>query len=226
MHHPALFGWLNTHVMRKTRSSACRRSGFLFAGICAIHMGLPATGWTQPTTPPAPPPAHAASQHSSSIAEQIKQLSTALAHAKTPEEAHTLQEQLEALRSAKLSPTTQLLVRRAEKDLTTDKPDDTVEDIGDALALQPDQAILWRTRAQMRLVAGDLKGAIADIGEALQRDPLDAESWSLLTSVEEHRNDGTAALKAWQKVLELSPMTDRNHKRLDALHIKAYGQPT
>lgn len=116
MHHPALFGWLNTHVMRKTRSSACRRSGFLFAGICAIHMGLPATGWTQTTTPPASPPAHAASQHSSSIAEQIKQLSTALAHAKTPEEAHTLQEQLEALRSAKLSPTTQLLVRRAEKD--------------------------------------------------------------------------------------------------------------
>ncbi len=229
MHHPALFGWLNTHVMRKTRSSACRRSGFLFAGLCAIHVGLPATGWAQTTMPP-PPSALAhtntAAQHSNSVEDQIKQLSTALAHAKTPEEAHGLQEKLEALRSTKLSPTTQLLVRRAEKDLTTDKPDDAVEDIGDALALQPDQAILWRTRAQMRLVAGDLKGAIADIGEALQRDPQDVESWSLLASVEEHRNDGKAALKAWQKVLELSPMTDRNHKRLDALHIKAYGQPT
>lgn len=229
MRHPALFGWLNTHVMRKTRFSACRRNGFLFVGLCAMHLGFPTTVWAQASTPPAtsaPLQANTAAQHPNSVAEQIKQLSTALAHAKTPEEAHGLQEKLEALRSAKLSPTTQLLVRRAEKDLTTDKPDDAVEDIGDALALQPDQAILWRTRAQMRLVAGDLKGAITDIGEALQHDPLDVESWSLLASVEEHRNDGKAALKAWQKVLELSPMTDRNHKRLDALHIKAYGQPT
>ncbi|KDE21338.1 hypothetical protein AZ09_00610 [Acetobacter aceti 1023] len=232
MRHPALFGWLNTHVMRQTRFSACRRNGFLFVSLYAITLGFPATGWAQTKqantspAPAAPTQANTVAHPSNSVAEQIKQLSTALAHAKTPEEAHAVQEKLEALRSAKLSPTTQLLVRRAEKDLTTDKPDDAVEDISDALALQPDQAILWRTRAQMRLVAGDLKGAITDIGEALQRDPLDVESWSLLASVEEHRNDGKAALKAWEKVLELSPMADRNHKRLDALHIKAYGQPT
>ncbi len=137
-----------------------------------------------------------------------------------------MQSRLEALRSAHLSPTTQLLVRRAEKDLTSDKPDDAVEDIGDALALQPDQAILWRTRAHMRLVAGNLKGAVADLGESLARDADDAESWSLLASVEEHLNDGQAALKAWQKATTLNPMLDRTHKRLDSLRIKAFGQPT
>ncbi|MFT8834606.1 MAG: tetratricopeptide repeat protein, partial [Acetobacter sp.] len=159
-------------------------------------------------------------------AKQIALLVKQLAQAPTPEDAHTLQERLETLRAAHLSPTTQLLVRRAEKDLTSEKPDDAVDDMGDALALQPDQAILWRTRAQMRLVAGNLKGAVSDLGEALMRDAEDAQSWSLLASVEEHLNDGQAALKAWQKATALNPMLDRSHKRSDSLRIKAFGQPT
>lgn len=158
--------------------------------------------------------------------EQIDRLAEQLAHAKTPEDAHPLEATLETLRSSSLSPTTQLLLRRAEKDVSAEKPENAVEDMGDAIALQTDQAILWRSRAQMRLVAGDLAGAVQDLGAALQRDPKDAQSWNLLATVEEHRNDGQAALKAWQKMLELNPMADKNHKRLDALRIKAFGQPT
>lgn len=158
--------------------------------------------------------------------QKIAALADLLAQAKTPEEAQTLEERLEALRAAGLSPTTQLLLRRAEKDSQTDKPDEAVEDLSDALALQPDSAILWRTRAQTRLAAGDFNAAIADLGEALQRDGRDAKSWGLLSTVEDQRKDGPAALKAWQKVLELNPMADKNHKHLDALHIKAFGQPT
>ncbi|GBR29128.1 hypothetical protein AA0473_1943 [Acetobacter orleanensis NRIC 0473] len=137
-----------------------------------------------------------------------------------------LEDRLEALRTAGLSPTTQLLLRRAQKDSQAEKPDDAVEDLSDALALQPESAILWRSRAQTRLAAGDFNAAVADLGEALQRDGRDAKSWALLSTVEEQRKDGPAALKAWQKVLELNPMADKNHKRLDALHIKAFGQPT
>ncbi|WP_415462774.1 tetratricopeptide repeat protein [Acetobacter orientalis] len=160
------------------------------------------------------------------VEEQIAQLADQLAHAKTPEEAHRLEGMLETLRAANLTPTTHLLLRRAEKDVANNKPDNAVDAMADALALQPDKAILWRSSAQMRLVAGDLNGAVKDLGSALQRDPKDSQSWSLLATVEEHRNDGPAALKAWQKVLELNPMADKNHKRLDALHIKAFGQPT
>ncbi|GAN69633.1 tetratricopeptide repeat protein [Acetobacter orleanensis] len=158
--------------------------------------------------------------------QQIATLADQLTQAKTPEEAHMLEDRLEALRTAGLSPTTQLLLRRAQKDSQAEKPDDAVEDLSDALALQPESAILWRSRAQTRLAAGDFNAAVADLGEALQRDGRDAKSWALLSTVEEQRKDGPAALKAWQKVLELNPMADKNHKRLDALHIKAFGQPT
>ncbi|MFE8873132.1 hypothetical protein ACE4RV_08195 [Acetobacter persici] len=158
--------------------------------------------------------------------QQIAALADQLAQAKTPEDAQALEDRLEALRAAGLSPTTQLLLRRAQKDSQADKPDEAVNDLSDALALQPDSAILWRTRAQTRLAAGDFNAAVTDLGEALQRDGRDAKSWGLLSTVEEQRKDGPAALKAWQKVLELNPMADKNHKRLDALHIKAFGQPT
>lgn len=158
--------------------------------------------------------------------QQIAALADQLAQAKTPEDAQALEDRLEALRAAGLSPTTQLLLRRAQKDSQADKPDEAVDDLSDALALQPDSAILWRTRAQTRLAAGDFNAAVTDLGEALQRDGRDAKSWGLLSTVEEQRKDGSAALKAWQKVLELNPMADKNHKRLDALHIKAFGQPT
>ncbi|KAA8386639.1 hypothetical protein FOH24_14810 [Acetobacter tropicalis] len=189
-----------------------------------------------PTPPPAATSAPQQSSHDNKPSapsakkltrqDRIGLLADQLAHAKTPEEAHTLEDMLETLRSAGLSPTTQLLLRRAQKDVSAEKPDNAVDDMGDAIALQPEQAILWRSRAQMRLVAGDLAGAVQDLGAALQRDPKDAQSWNLLTTVEEHRNDGQAALKAWQKMLDLNPMADKNHKRLDALRIKAFGQPT
>lgn len=222
----ALTGKLIMMIMHKARSLGPRRNGFLFFGLStALSITAVPAAWadTAPKTQPAP---LAAPVPTTGTAKQIALLVKQLAQAPTPEDAHTLQERLETLRAAHLSPTTQLLVRRAEKDLTSEKPDDAVDDMGDALALQPDQAILWRTRAQMRLVAGNLKGAVSDLGEALMRDAEDAQSWSLLASVEEHLNDGQAALKAWQKATALNPMLDRSHKRSDSLRIKAFGQPT
>lgn len=179
-------------------------------------------------TAPVPPPPQPGTTPRKKLTrpERIAALADQLVQAKTPEDAQRLEARLEELRAHGLSPTTQLLLRRAEKDSQADKPDDAVEDLGDALALQPDKAILWRSRAQMRLAAGDYAGAITDLGESLQRDSRDARSWGLLSTVEEQRKDAPAALKAWQKVLELNPMADKNHKRLDALHIKAFGQPT
>ncbi|MFT9442199.1 MAG: tetratricopeptide repeat protein [Acetobacter papayae] len=171
---------------------------------------------TAPTQPVAPAPA----------SPMIGVLADRLAHAKTPEQAHGLESRLETLRASKLAPATRLLLHRSEKDLAAEKPDDAVQDLSDALALQPDQPILWRGRAQMRLAAGDLKGAIADLGESLGRDPSDAAAWILLSTIEERRNDGRAALQAWEKAMSLNPMLDKAHKRQEQLRVKAFGQPT
>ncbi|MBO1328106.1 tetratricopeptide repeat protein [Acetobacter suratthaniensis] len=180
----------------------------------------PAPQATRPATRPAPPAAH------TPPSPMIGVLADQLAHAKTPEQAHGLESRLETLRASRLAPATRLLLHRSEKDLAAEKPDDAVQDLSDALALQPDQPILWRGRAQMRLAAGDLKGAIADLGESLGRDPADAAAWVLLSTIEERRNDGRAALQAWEKAMSLNPMLDKTHKRQEQLRVKAFGQPT
>ncbi|MBS0960278.1 hypothetical protein JK168_06645 [Acetobacter thailandicus] len=217
------------HDIRITRFSILWRSGFLRSGSfirsasghlikgLLLYTALSSTA------------ALCASAHApkKSPADELQAaLVVQLAHTTSADEAHLIADKLESLRSAGLSPTTLLLLRRARKDVTDQKPDDASEDMNDALALQPEKAVLWRSRAQIRLVAGDLKGAVSDLGTALQKDPDDATSWALLSTVEEQRKDGKAALKAWQKVLSLNPTADKNHKRLDALHILAYGQPT
>jgi tetratricopeptide (TPR) repeat protein len=181
---------------------------------------IPAPQPTRPVGHPVQPSAHAPSS------PMIAVLTDQLAQAKTPEQAHSLESRLEILRASKLAPATRLLLHRSEKDLTAEKPDDAVQDLSDALALQPEQPILWRGRAQMRLAAGDLKGAIADLGESLSRDPSDAAAWVLLSTIEERRNDNRAALQAWEKAMSLNPMLDKTHKRQEQLRVKAFGQPT
>lgn len=101
-----------------------------------------------------------------------------------------------------------------------------VEDLDDALVLQPDVAILWRDRARARLTARDLTGAIADLGVALQRDGQDAVAWRLLSAIEEQRGDWQAAERAWQQVMALDPMVEGGRTKGEQLHLKAFGRPT
>ncbi|MBV1838196.1 hypothetical protein KUA11_13380 [Acetobacter estunensis] len=149
-----------------------------------------------------------------------------LAHAQSAQEAALIRQALEELRLKPVRPATQLLVRRATRELGEDKPADAIEDMGAALALQSDVAALWRMRAQTRLSGGDAQGAISDLGEALQRDPEDAQSWQTLTSAEEAAGANDAALKAWEHVMALDPLMPGATKTYDKLKLKAYGQPT
>ncbi|MDG6093604.1 hypothetical protein LOC54_00500 [Acetobacter sp. AN02] len=153
-------------------------------------------------------------------------LAAKLASAKNRSEAQPIEDELETLRSSTLKPATRLLMRRAQRNLTGEKTADAVADLGDAIALQKNEEVLWRLRARARLAAGDAPGAITDLGEALRLDSDDAESWSALSLAEEAQNDPTAALKAWQHVLTLNPNAADGLKRLEKLHLKAFGRPT
>ncbi|MCH4090230.1 hypothetical protein [Acetobacter sp.] len=149
-----------------------------------------------------------------------------LAASKNPTEAALLRGQLEELRTQSIRPATRLLMRRAARELASEKPGDAVEDFGAALSLQNDVAVLWRLRAQARILGGDPGGAISDLGVALQHDGSDAVSWQLLTAAEDVAGDGQAALKAWQRVMELDPQLPGAAKRFEKLQLKAFGRPT
>ncbi|MBB2203506.1 hypothetical protein HLH27_00530 [Gluconacetobacter takamatsuzukensis] len=156
----------------------------------------------------------------------LSALTAQLAAASSRAAAADLEVRLEQARRHALSPTTRLLQRGAQAHLVEGKALAAVEDLDDALVLQPDVAILWRDRAQARLAARDLTGAITDLGVALQRDGQDAVAWRLLSAVEEQRGDWQAAERAWQRVMALDPMVEGGRAKGEQLHLKAFGRPT
>ncbi|NHN88170.1 tetratricopeptide repeat protein [Acetobacter conturbans] len=175
------------------------------------------------------PQAHAAPlPDPATIAGQTQRaaLVAQLAKAKNETEAAQIRDQLEGLRTKAIRPATLLLVRRAMRELGEEKPGDAIEDFGAALSLQADVAVLWRLRAQARLAGGDTSGAISDLGVALQHDGEDAISWQTLATTEDAAGDDQAALKAWQRVMELDPQLPGAGKMFEKLRLKAFGRPT
>ncbi|WP_428391397.1 hypothetical protein [Lichenicoccus sp.] len=148
-----------------------------------------------------------------------------LAAARGPSQAAQLEGELESLRQHAVQPTVRLLLRRAQRESSGGDHRDAVSDLGDALLLQPDSALLWRERAAVRAEAGDLDGAIGDLGGALARDPNDVLTWTALSQVEGARGSWKAALKAWSHVLTLDPMLPGGAAQGDRLRRHAFGQP-
>lgn len=184
------------------------------------------TAQAEPVASGAAPGAPTSSPQKLSIETQKAGLVAQLAASKNPTEAEQIRGQLEELRTQSIRPATRLLMRRAVRELGDEKAGDAVEDFGAALSLQNDVAVLWRLRAQARLMGGDTSGAISDLGVALHHDDNDAVSWQLLAAAEDVAGDGQAALKAWQRVMELDPQQPGAARKFEKLQMKAYGRPT
>ncbi|BAK84497.1 hypothetical protein GLX_20850 [Komagataeibacter medellinensis NBRC 3288] len=201
--------------------------GFSFVPLF-LGMGLPSVVAAHGVDRHAAPPAIIARDGRDKPAAEpsLDSLETELAHAATARGARDLQGRIEQQRLKELAPTTTLLVRRAQDDLDAQRPLDAVQDMDDALLLQPEVEVLWRNRAQARLVARNLDGAVADLGVALHHDGRDVMAWKILEDTEEQRGDWQAAWKAWQHVLQLDPTTPDADHETQKLRLKAFGQPT
>ncbi len=147
-------------------------------------------------------------------------------HAPDPDRADAAALRLAEARMQALSPTTRLLVRRAQRELSENHAHDALSDASEAIALEPGRAILWRERAVIEAALGDPDAAVGDLGGALSRDPADAESWAGLSQIAEKTGRYAQAVDAWQRVMQLSPMTRDGAARLRALRHKQAGDPT
>jgi lipoprotein NlpI len=92
------------------------------------------------------------------------------------------------------------------------------------VVLEPNLPEPWHQRAIARFRAGDSDGAVADIEQTLQREPRHFAAFGLLSHIAEQRGNWRGAYEAWQKLLELDPMTPGGDDRLKMLRQKALGQ--
>jgi tetratricopeptide (TPR) repeat protein len=136
-----------------------------------------------------------------------------------PLEAQASQRLLEAG-----TPAVTLLMSRGLRDLKSSANDEAVDAFTDAITLDPNLAEAYHQRAIARYHAGDTPGAIRDLEETLQHEPRDFGAFRTLAEIAAAREDWKGAYAAWQKLLELDPMTPGGADRLKEFKRKAFGE--
>jgi tetratricopeptide (TPR) repeat protein len=159
-------------------------------------------------------------------AAALDRLFDALKAAPSAEVAAPLEQQIMRRLVQGGSPVVTLLMSRGARDMQGDANQEAIQDFTDAIALDPNLAEAYHQRARARFAAGDSQGAIADIEQTLQRQPRDFAALQTLAAIAESRQDWKGAYAAWQKLLDLDPMTHGGADKLKDLRRRALGEET
>ena len=81
------------------------------------------------------------------------------------------------------------------------------ETFGALIGLNPDFMEAWNKRATVRYVLGDFNGSQDDINEVLSREPRHFGALSGLGLINMQRGDLKNAIRAYEKVLQISPFS-------------------
>ncbi|WP_174787427.1 tetratricopeptide repeat protein [Gluconobacter roseus] len=156
--------------------------------------------------------------------DRLVEAETALAMAGNEKQAGEIADRAEGLRSRALTGSVQMLISDSHDALEKHDFQRAQDDLTSAITIQPDQSILYRQRAAIRLMAGDNNGAISDLGVELQADPGDPTAWGMLAEAEHDRNEPDAALQAFHQMILLNPKSPDSDKQLKKLEKARDGQ--
>ncbi|MCW2265672.1 putative Zn-dependent protease [Gluconobacter cerinus] len=162
--------------------------------------------------------------HHKTVQERLVEAEKALALAGNEKIARQLADQAESLRSRSLTGAVRLLLSDSQDALGKHDFQNAEDDLTSAITIQPDQSILRRYRAAVRLAAGDNNGAISDLGVVIQADPGDATAWGMLADAERERHEPNAALRAYKQMMQLDPHAPDADKQLKILQTEKDGQ--
>jgi tetratricopeptide (TPR) repeat protein len=147
-----------------------------------------------------------------------------LAKADTPEDAHPIEDQLDALFKVSGSPSVDLLMSRAGAALSaTDNA--TARKLIDAVTrVAPNYAEGWHQRAQLQAAANDEAGAMLSLQKTVLINPRQFSAMTELADMLEAYGDKLGALKLYRRALALDPQLSAAARREKALAKEVEGQ--
>lgn len=151
-------------------------------------------------------------------------LLNALKAAPNPQTASLLEDRVQRIWLRSGTAVTTLLMSRGLRSVKAEQWDDAIADFTDAITLKPDFAEAYHQRALAKYRAGDTPGAVEDLGQTVKLEPRNFLAYRNLTDIASAREDWKSAYLAWQKVLEIDPMTEGGQERLRVLKQKAVGE--
>lgn len=147
-----------------------------------------------------------------------------LATAEDEKSAKKIAQRIERIWRVAGSATVALLIRRANAQLKAKKPNQAQKFLDAAVELAPDFAEGWNQRAFVQYQRGDLRGAVGDLRRALALDPNHFRALSGLATILKETGNDKAALKAYERLLEVHPYWKGAQKAYDELKRKVDGQ--
>ncbi|MEL6298636.1 MAG: tetratricopeptide repeat protein [Pseudomonadota bacterium] len=115
------------------------------------------------------------------------------------------------------SPTVDVLMSRAAKALKEKKFPRALKFLDAAVDLAPDYAGGFNRRAYAHYLAGDLRSAVGDLRRTLALDPNHFRALDGLATILRETGQDAAALKTFDRLLEVHPFADGAQKAFDNL---------
>lgn len=118
------------------------------------------------------------------------------------------------------------LFARGVEQMSQDQLDAAVETFTRVIQRQPDFAEGWNKRATVHYLMGNFAASVADIRRTLALEPRHFGALSGMGLIFDAMGNGSAAIKVWEKALEINPHMPTILERIRRLRSKSGGERT
>ena len=169
----------------------------------------------------AAPPAKPVSQPKPETQEQ---LFAKLKKAESAEEAHPIEEKLNAIFRASSSPSVELLMVRTKAAMGMGDPKTALKLAQSVTQIAPGYAEGWHVRAALEQAAEDDTAALISLQKVVQLNPRNFTALTELGDMLQDYGDKKAALKLYRQALELDPQLEGAARHVRELTRTVEGQ--
>lgn len=121
------------------------------------------------------------------------------------------------------SPTVNLLVKWADEATKAKRNAAAFDFLDQAAVLEPDSVSVWSKRAMLNHELGNDKRSMSDLNRVLVQEPRHFGALAMMAEILEGSEKTEAALKAWQRYLEIYPADRDAQKKAADLSEKLAG---
>lgn len=190
------------------------------ASAMAQPAAVPSPGAPQ-TPPPDTWPAPLAAQPTTD--DRIDSLLAELKRERDSDKAAVIARRLWTAWNDSGSPTVNLLVKWADDAAKTKRNAAAFDFLDQAAVLEPDSVSVWTKRAVLNHELGNDRRSMSDLNRVLVREPRHFGALAMMAEILEGSEKTEAALKTWQRYLEIYPADRDAQKKASDLSEKLAG---
>lgn len=158
--------------------------------------------------------------------QHIDQLFAQLKRERDPDKASGIAAEIRAEWNDSGSATVNLLMQWADKAMEEKRTPAALDFIDQAIALKPDYAESWNRRATLNYTVDSYRKAMSDIEHVLDIEPRHFGALSGMAAILTETGNDQAALKAWERFLEVYPANRNAQEQMNTLSEKLAGSRT